>query len=192
MRVSFIRHDEAELGERCLLILNSCSLIGETFTMQEQHKQTAKPDFIVSLILTAFSLLLLGLSVAMPKYVEWGLYATPALAPIIFSLLLLIGSLILLVRSLLAEGYKLSVSWEQSRRFLMSRPFHNFLVSFGLVLLYYLMIGKMHFALISTLYLFVNILYFRGTSWWKNLIISTVAAVSIWYCFNDLFLIPLP
>jgi hypothetical protein len=128
----------------------------------------------------------------MPKYVEWGLYATPALAPIIFSLLLLIGSLILFIRSLLAKGYRLRVSREQCQRFIMSRPFHHFLVSFGLVLLYYLMIGKIHFALISTVYLFLNILYFRGALWWKNLIISTVAAVSIWYCFNYLFLIPLP
>lgn len=160
--------------------------------MQEQHNHTAKQDFIVALILIALSLIIFGLSVAMPKYVEWGLYATPALAPIIFSLLLLIGSLILFVRSFLAKGYRLRVSKEQCQRFITSRPFHHFLVSFGLVLLYYLTIGKVHFALISTIYLFLNILYFRGTSWWKNLIISTVAAVSIWYCFNNLFLIPLP
>jgi len=160
--------------------------------MKGQHKETAKPDFIAAVVLIILSLTILGVSLAMPKYVEWGLYATPSLAPTIFSILLLFCSLILLIRSIAAKGYAIRITKSQIVLFIKSKPLHHFLAAFGFVLLYYLLMGRIHFVLISTIYLFLNILYFRGVSWWKNLIISTVTAFVIWYCFNYLFLIPLP
>ncbi|NQT57869.1 MAG: tripartite tricarboxylate transporter TctB family protein [Bacteroidetes bacterium] len=160
--------------------------------MKGQHKETAKPDFIAAVVLIILSLTILGISLAMPKYVEWGLYATPSLAPTIFSILLLFCSLILLIRSIAARGYAIRLTKAQFLLFIKSKTLHHFLAAFGFVILYYLLIGRIHFVLVSTLYLFLNILYFRGVKWWKNLIISTVTAVVIWYCFNYLFLIPLP
>jgi hypothetical protein len=65
-------------------------------------------------------------------------------------------------------------------------------VVLGLVIIYYLLIGRVHFVLISAVYIFFNIFYFQSTALWKNVIISGVTSVSIWYLFNDLLLIPLP
>lgn len=160
--------------------------------MKEAYRESAKPDFITSIIIIVFSGVILGFSFAMPKYVEWGLYATPSLAPIMFGALLLLCGIILFVRSLAAGGASIRVQKAQVRSFFSSKPFFNFAATLGFVILYYVLMGRIHFVLISTIYLFLNMFYFRSTAWWKNLIISVVVAVTIWYCFNFLFLIPLP
>jgi hypothetical protein len=160
--------------------------------MKESHKETAKPDFLTSIFLIGISLVILGLSLAMPKYVEWGMYATPSIAPIIFSSLLLMCGIILFVRSIAARGYAIRITREQAVRFVTSKPFYNFAATLGFVLLYFVLMGRIHFVLISALYLFLNMFYFHSTAWWKSLIISVVTAGLIWYSFNYLFLIPLP
>ena len=159
--------------------------------MQDKHKETAKPDFIAAVVLTLLSLSILGISLAMPEYARQGAHAAPSLSPTIFSLLMLFCSLILLVRSVRFRGYGIRVSREMFLQFIRSRPVHNFVAAFSLVLIYAFLLGKLHFALVSALYLFANILYFRSTGLLKNLIISVLSSVSIWYCFDSLFLIPL-
>ncbi|MEO8411155.1 MAG: tripartite tricarboxylate transporter TctB family protein [Propionivibrio sp.] len=160
--------------------------------MHEKNKETAKPDFIAAVVLIALSVAILVISFNMPTYVRHGLYATPALSPLIFAVLLLVCSVILLARSLRYRGYIIRITGDMISCFVKSRQVHNFFAALGLVLIYAFFIGKLHFAVVSALYLFLNMLYFRSTSLWKNGAISILTSVSIWYCFDSLFLIPLP
>ncbi len=160
--------------------------------MNEEHKKTARPDFISSTIICVVSVVIFILSLAMPKYEEWGLYATPSLAPMVFSITLFLCGALMLVRSIIAKGYRISISKEKTMTFLRSKILKHFLVALGFVLIYYVFFGVLHFVLISAVYLFLNIFFYRSTSWWKALILSVLYTGAIWYCFNFLFLIPLP
>jgi putative tricarboxylic transport membrane protein len=155
-------------------------------------KTMIKADFISSIVIIAFSALVTFVSFRMPTYEEWGLYATPSIAPIAFGFLLLLCGLVLFVRSLAKRGYKISVGKDHLQQVIHSKAVMQFFVVLGLVIVYYIFLGKVHFVVISALYVFFNIFYFRSTALWKNLLISGLAAVIIWYLFNYLFLIPLP
>lgn len=160
--------------------------------MNSEHTRSAKSDFISSVIFCMLSMVIFFLSLAMPKYVEWGLYATPSLAPMVFSIILFICSVIMLVRSIVLKGYRITISGGKVKDFLKSPVFRHFVVAFVLVYLYYAFFSIIHFAVLSSLYLFLNIFYYRSTTWWRNLIISIGFSVGIYVLFNYVFFIPLP
>jgi hypothetical protein len=155
-------------------------------------KRLIKADCIVSIIIILFSVFLIIKSFMMPKYEEWGLYATPSIAPIIFSSLLLFTGVILFVRSILQQGYKIRITQHHVSTLYTSQIIQRFVVVLGLVILYSLLLGKIHFVALSTAYLFLNIFYFKSTVWWKNLLISGGVAFAVWLLFNVIFLVPLP
>jgi len=103
--------------------------------MKIEHKESAKRDFVTSLIICIGSIIIFGISAAMPKFVEWGLYATPSLAPMIFSIALFLCGLIMLIRSIVLQGYRISISNEQVKAFLKAPILRHFLVALGLVIL---------------------------------------------------------
>lgn len=156
------------------------------------EKKLIKTDFIVSILIILFSVFIIIKSFMMPKYEEWGLYATPSITPIVFSALLLLAGLILFVRSIGRRGYKIRITREHFKSVYSSKAAQRFLLVLGLVILYSLLLGKVHFVLLSTTYIFCNIFYFKSTAWWKNLIISGAVAFAVWLLFNVIFLIPLP
>lgn len=162
------------------------------YVMNSEHAHSAKSDFISSVIFCILSMVIFFMSLAMPKFVEWGLYATPSLAPMVFSLFMFLCSVIMLVRSIVLKGYRITISGEKAKLFFKSSVFRHFMVAFVLVFLYYVFFSIIHFAVVSSLYLFLNILYFRSTVWWKNLIISIGFSVVIYVLFNYVFFIPLP
>lgn len=151
-----------------------------------------KADFISSIVLIVFSGWVLFLSYRMPAYERVGSYARPSLAPTIFSVLLMFCGIILLIRSLSKRGYRISIEKKHFKSVYHSKAVKHFFVVLGLVFVFYIFLGKMHFVFISCIYVFFNILYFQSTALWKNILISGVSTVFIWYLFNYLFLIPLP
>ncbi|MFP4178806.1 MAG: tripartite tricarboxylate transporter TctB family protein [Spirochaetaceae bacterium] len=156
------------------------------------EKTTTKADFASSIVIILFSIVILVVSFRMPAYEKWGLYATPSLTPIAFAFLLLLCGLILFVRSAVKGGYRISVTRQKIKQVSKAKATVHFTVVLGLVILYYLLLGRLHFAIISAGYIFFNILYFKSTAVWKNLLISGIAATSIWYLFNNILYIPLP
>lgn len=160
--------------------------------MNIEHKQHAKRDFITSLVICLGSIVIFALSLAMPKFVEWGLYATPSLAPMVFSIALFVCGLIMLIRSIVYEGYKISLSGDQLKAFLRSPQFSNFLVAIATVIVFYVLFGILHFVLVGTVYLMGNMLYHKAMSWWKLLILSVVYTAIIYVLFNYVFYIPVP
>ena len=157
-----------------------------------EDKKLVKADFVVSILIILFSVFIIIKSFMMPKYEKWGLYATPSIAPLVFSALLLFTGLILFIRSITHQGYKIKITRGHVRSVYSSKAVQRFIVVLGLVILYSLLLGKVHFVILSTAYLFFNIFYFRSTIWWKNLIISGVTAFAVWLLFNVIFLVPLP
>lgn len=158
--------------------------------MNSEHRKTAKADFISSLIICLFSVVIFIYSLIMPQFKEWGTYATPALAPIVFSVILFVVSGIVLIRSIRYEGYKIAVNKEQVLTFVKSPIFINFTVSTALVFLYYIFFGVLHFIVISSIYVVANILFHAATKWWKAVILGVVYTAVIYLLFNYVFFIP--
>ncbi|TVR32481.1 MAG: hypothetical protein EA404_07455 [Spirochaetaceae bacterium] len=149
-------------------------------------------DFIVSVILVVFSGWVIHMSLSMRRFGELGLAASPGLSPLVFAILLLVCGLILLRRSVAQRGYRMAWSGQKTAVFLRAVETRHFIVVLATIFIYYLFLGVVHFVMISAVYVFFTIWYFKGVVWWKNLLISTLSATIIWYSFDQVFLIPLP
>ena len=156
------------------------------------NKKMAKADFICAIIIIVFSLFVIYNCIIMPKYEEWGLYATPGMPPFIFSSILLIMGMILLRRSIFVQGYKIRIKKDYLLRLYHSVAVRRFTIALSLVIFYSFLLGKIHFVIISAIYMFVNIYIFKGTVWWINFIISIATSFAIWLLFKVIFLVPLP
>ncbi len=156
------------------------------------NKKMAKADFICSIIIIVFSLFMIYNCIIMPKYEEWGLYATPGMPPFIFFSILLIMGIILLRRSVFLRGYKIQIKKDHLLRLYHSVAVRRFAVALSLVIFYSFLLGKIHFVIISAVYIFTNIYIFKGTIWWINFIISIATSFAIWLLFKVIFLVPLP
>jgi len=156
------------------------------------NNKMTKADFISSIIIIVFSLFLIYNCIIMPKYKEWGLYATPGMPPFIFSAILLIMGIILLRRSISKQGYKIRIKREHLLRLYHSIAVKRFTIALSLVIFYSFLLGKVHFVIISAIYIFINIYIFKGAIWWINFIISITTSFVIWLLFKVIFLIPLP
>ncbi len=156
------------------------------------NKKMAKADFICAIIIIVFSLFVIYNCIIMPKYEEWGLYATPGMPPFIFSSILLIMGIILLRRSIFVQGYKIRIKKDYLLRLYHSVAVRRFTIALSLVIFYSFLLGKIHFVIISAIYMFVNIYIFKGTVWWINFIISIATSFAIWLLFKVIFLVPLP
>ncbi|TVQ34765.1 MAG: tripartite tricarboxylate transporter TctB family protein [Spirochaetaceae bacterium] len=149
-------------------------------------------DFVVSVILVVFSVWVIHMSLTMRRFGELGLAASPGLSPLVFAALLLICGLILLRRSLAQRGYRMGLSSRKSAAFLRAMETRHFVVVLASIVIYYLFLGVVHFVIISAVYVFFIIWYFKGVAWWKNLLISVLSGTIIWFSFDQVFLIPLP
>ena len=156
------------------------------------NKKMDKADFICSIIIIIFSFFIIYNCIIMPKYEEWGLYATPSMPPLIFSAILLIMGIILLRRSISVQGYKIQIKKNHLLRLYHSVAVRRFTITLSLVIFYSFLLGKIHFVIISAIYIFVNIYIFKGTVWWVNFIISVTTSFAIWLLFKVIFLVPLP
>lgn len=160
--------------------------------MSSEHKRTAKGDFISSLIVCLFSIVIFVYALTMPKFKEWGLYATPAMAPIVFSIILFICSGIVLVRSIKLQGYQIRVTKDDVVSFVKGKIFINFVVASLLVFIFYLFFGVLPFIVIASIYVAANVLFHKAMKWWKALILAVVYTGVIYVLFNYVFFIPVP
>ncbi len=154
--------------------------------------KTNKADFIDSIVIIALSLFVIYRCAVMPRYERWGLYATPAMPPLLFALMLLVLATIVFVRSIIRKGYKLHIGRNELSQFVKSGEVRRFVLVLGLILVYLFLLGKIHFVILSAAYLFLTILLFKGATWWVSGIVAVATAVAIWVVFEIVFLVLLP
>jgi len=154
--------------------------------------KTNKADFVDSIVIIAFSLFVIYRCLVMPRYESWGLYATPGMPPLVFALILLALATIVFVRSIVRKGYKLQIGRIGLSQFAKSGDVHRFVIALGLILLYYVFLGRLPFVIISAAYLFITVMVFKGAKWWVSAIVSVLTSVIVWLVFEVVFLVPLP
>jgi putative tricarboxylic transport membrane protein len=153
-----------------------------------------KADFVMGLILMAFSLVIVVESLKIPRFEkDWGgFYAAPGFVPLILGITLFVMSLALFVRALKTQGYRIIPSREVASDFVQSRPVHRWCLAMVYAFGFFFLLGHIYFYLAAFLVLFAYMATFGEQKRWISLIISLVASASIYLVFTKIFLVPLP
>lgn len=164
-----------------------------------EKKDIRRNDLIACLILLVMSIFVLGDSIRMIFFVKIpgveseGWFVAPGFFPLILALGLIVMSLIMLSIALRGSGKIVFPGWKRIRSYFKSRDELIMVAEIGLLFFYtFVLIGNIHFALASFIYLFLAMSIVRAASWYKILIISGVVSIAVAYLFGNLFKIPLP
>lgn len=153
--------------------------------------QMRKADFLSALVLIVFSLGAVAVALAMPQYKQ-GWYAAPGFPPLAFGSILGVMGLVLLIRTFIRGGWAFRLSPDHWRRVRDSVAVRRVAVMCAFIFAFILLFAKVPFLILSAVFLFGTIWYFKGAKPWVNAIISIVATVLVWYIFSVVFMVPLP
>ena len=165
----------------------------------EDKRDLRRNDLIASIIVLITSIFVLGDSIRMivfvkvPAIEEAGWFVAPGFFPLILGVGLLAMSLIMLSISLREGGKGAFPGWQKVTSFFKSKDELIMVAEIALLFFYtFILIGNIHFAIASFIYLVLAMWMVRATSWYKILIISGIVSVAVAYLFGNLFKIPLP
>ena len=153
-----------------------------------------KADFIMGLILMAFSLLIVIESLGLPRFEkDWGgFYAAPGFVPLILGITLFAMSLALFVRAVKKRGYRIIPDREALDNFMRSKPVRRWCLAIIYAFGFFFILGHIYFYLAAFLVLFAYMATFGEQSKTVSLTISVVASAMIYLVFTKIFLVPLP
>jgi hypothetical protein len=153
-----------------------------------------KADFVMGLILIAFSIVVVIESLKIPRFEkDWGgFYAAPGFVPLILGVTLLVMSVALIVRAVKMQGYKIIPSRETVGDFFRSKFVHRWCLAMFYAFGFFFLLGHIYFYLAAFLVLFAYMATFGEHKRLTSLIISIVASAFIYLVFTKIFLVPLP
>lgn len=164
-----------------------------------------KADFVTSIVLIAFSVSVLVLSVQLPRLEHRNInpYTVPGIVPGFLAIVIGVLSIVLLIRSIVKGGWRLGLNRESVGGFLRSETAWRLALTIGLCIIYgILMVGSMPYWLATGVFIFVFILAFELklreplAGQWKRFlfagIVSIVATAIVSVMFRYLFLVDLP
>jgi hypothetical protein len=159
-----------------------------------KDKGMPKADFVMGLILMACSLVIVVESLKIPRFKkDWGgFYAAPGFVPLILGITLFVMSLVLFVRALKMQGCRIVPDRETIRDFVRSKPVHRWCLAMFYAFGFFFLLGHVYFYLAAFLVLFAYMATFGEQKRSISLIISLIAAASIYLVFTKIFLVPLP
>ncbi len=150
-------------------------------------------------IIMGFLLMAVGVAiaiVALGMKVFRNFLDAPGLFPLILGCIFVLLGAALLFPALKKVGFstvKVAFSKSSLIGFLKNDMTIRVLIILGLMFAYvYILIGRINFAVATSIYLFLTMLYIKSTKWWLALIISVVASLAISIVFKYGFRIPLP
>lgn len=163
------------------------------YSMDDVNKGSAA-DLIVSILLIIFGTVVIYASLNMRVYKTF--LDAPGFFPLLLGIIFVfLGSLMLLLalRRKGIDQIKLLFTRDRMVGFFRHEQFSRVMILIGMMAIYIFgLLGRMHFAIATTLYLFATFWYLKSTSLVKNLLISVITAVAISLVFTQLFHIPLP
>ena len=163
-----------------------------------------KADFLTSVFLILFGLIIFIMSVRMPTFRELGAnpYSAPGIIPAILGVILSFMGIILFIRSVVRKGYKIGLSSQSIKIFFKSNSIKRLFIALFLSVFYIILLGEINYFLLSAMYIFIFIIAFEFKikesifSQGKTLLFALIEAVfiagSIAFVFRYLFLVRLP
>ena len=169
-----------------------------------KEENIPKADFYTSIILVAFGITVLILSIKMPTLAEQNKnpYAAPGIVPGFIGAVIAILSSIMLVRSIRKRGHKEKISAASIKGFFFNESTARILKTIFLCVVYSLLLGHLPFILLTALFIFAFVLTFEYSfkesfqSQLKKVAMAALLAVltslSVYGVFFYLFLVNLP
>jgi hypothetical protein len=156
-----------------------------------------KADFFTSIFLFLLGLIVFIISIGMPTFRELGAnhYSAPGIVPGILGIILLFMGVILFIRSFIRKGYKIQLSFQGLIKFLKNDSIKRFLVALFLSIFYVILLGKINYFLLTTIYIFLFVWSFElktKKTLFFALLEAVLIAACISYVFRYLFLVILP
>lgn len=163
--------------------------------MIKDKKTLRKMDQVMGILLTVLAIIFGIITLKMPwnGIAGGGVKAAPGILPIIVCGALAVMGIMLAVSGYkeggkitaadIKAGAKVLVSKEALRIYLMIFIIAGYI--FGLM-------GRMHFALATFIFLSVFFLVVKAGKWWTCLLLAAVVAGAITFAFGELIGIPLP
>jgi len=159
-----------------------------------QLKKTTTSDLVMGVLLFAFGIFLIVESLGMKVYNTF--LDAPGFFPLILGIIFSAFGLVMFIGSL--RGGSVAAAKNTFTKATLTTLFLNpqskrvVILSFFMVVYIFGLIGRVHFAIATFLYLFVTFFYLKSTTLVKNIIISAISALVISAVFQYVFKIPLP
>lgn len=163
-----------------------------------------KADFVTSVVLIAFSISALVLSLRLPRLEHRNInpWTVPGMVPGFLAAIILVLGILLLVRSIRHKGYRLGLSGAGLVGFLRSETFFRLALTVGLGVVYAIfLVGAVPYWIATFVYIVAFILIFelrpkQGRRPARILILAVVegavATAAVASVFQFVFLIDLP
>ena len=170
-----------------------------------EERNMPRADFITSIGLIAFGIIVLVLSIQMPRFEEQGVnrFSVPGIVPGFLGSIIAVLGLVLLIRSIIRKGYKLGLDGAAVGRFFKAEMTKRFAVTILVSVAYgWGLIARINYEVATAIYIFAFIVIF-DVKWkqgiktqWKKILIAFIVAVLVGgvvgTTFRRLFLVNLP
>ena len=163
--------------------------------MQEKKERSAAKDFASGLLLVLFGIFIVVDALNMKIYNTF--LDAPGFFPAI------VGGVIILLGAVLAFiGFKLGSARELKevlngaflKQFITSDGTVRVLILIAMMVVYiWVLLGRMHFIIATSIYLIANFLYLKALKqWWLSIIIAVAMSAIVYYAFKLGFSITMP
>ena len=170
-----------------------------------EERNMPRADFITSIGMIAFGIIVLVLSIQMPRFEDQGVnrFSVPGIVPGFLGSIIAVLGLVLFIRSIIRKGYKLGLDGAAIGRFFKAEMTKRFAVTILVSVAYgWGLIGRINYEVATAIYIFAFIVIF-DVKWrqgiktqWKKILIAFVIAMlvggTVGTTFRRLFLVNLP
>jgi len=170
-----------------------------------KESNMARADFVTSIVLVAFGIAVLIMSLHMPTYAARGVnpYSAPGIVPGFLGAIIALFGLILFLRSIRRKGYALGINGRTIRVFFTSQHTVRLVTTIVISVLYAMvLLGRVPYAIATGVYVLVFVVLFEYQwktplrSQWKVILFALIVAVGtaalVTVVFQYLFLVSLP
>jgi putative tricarboxylic transport membrane protein len=170
-----------------------------------EERNMPKADFFTSMFFIAFGILVLVMSLQMPRLQEFGVnrFSVPGIVPGFLGAVIAFLGLVLLIRSIARKGYRLGINASTIEGFFKAETTRRLLITIGVSVVYAIgLLDRIPYPLATAIYIFSFIVIFEYrlreplAAQWKTLLFAAAIAVlisgAVTVVFRYLFLVTLP
>jgi len=170
-----------------------------------EERNMPKADFITSIILIAFGIGVLVLSIQMPRFEEQGVnrFSVPGIVPGFLGAIVGVLGIVLFVRSIVRKGYRLGISGQSTKAFFSAEMTKRFALTILISAGYALgLVSRIPYAFATIIYVTAFIIVFEYKwkesfrSQWKRVLLAVIIGVLtgavVSAVFRFVFLVDLP
>lgn len=163
--------------------------------MQKKKERNAAKDFVSGILVVLFGIFLIVDSLQMKVFNTF--LDAPGFFPVIVGVVLIVlGAVLAFIGFKLGGINELKEVLDTAflKQFITSDGTVRVLILIAMMVIYiWILLGRMHFIISTSIYLTANFLYLRATKhWWVSIIIAVATSAIVYYVFDIGFGITMP